>query len=147
MGRLAHNFSLGPQTHLVLRAFTAACLADRPARAALTACTSAAPAHMAHRCHKNCPGNMSRVEAAAATRDYALKPRLEYRTVAGVNGPLVILEVRRRPSAQYCLGGRDQKSVWCSGILAVCHVCGRRPLLTAVPIAFRMCAGRDSPRS
>ena len=43
---------------------------------------------------------MSRVEAAAATRDYALKPRLEYRTVAGVNGPLVILEVRRRPCIQ-----------------------------------------------
>jgi len=40
---------------------------------------------------------MSRVEAAAATRDYALKPRLEYRTVAGVNGPLVILENVRRP--------------------------------------------------
>lgn len=43
---------------------------------------------------------MSRVEAAAATRDYALKPRLEYRTVAGVNGPLVILEARRHPRAQ-----------------------------------------------
>ena len=37
---------------------------------------------------------MSKVEASAATRDYILKPRLEYRTVQGVNGPLVILEVR-----------------------------------------------------
>ena len=41
------------------------------------------------------------------TRDYALKPRLEYRTVAGVNGPLVILEVRRRPCIKNC--GRLKK--------------------------------------
>ena len=45
---------------------------------------------------------MSKVEASAATRDYILKPRLEYRTVQGVNGPLVILEVRaaRAPRAE-----------------------------------------------
>eukprot|EP00164_Ancoracysta_twista_P002658 GFYU01003535.1.p1 GENE.GFYU01003535.1~~GFYU01003535.1.p1 ORF type:complete len:496 (+),score=160.70 GFYU01003535.1:59-1546(+) len=32
------------------------------------------------------------VNAAAVTRDYYVNPRLEYRTVQGVNGPLVILE-------------------------------------------------------
>ena len=30
--------------------------------------------------------------AAAAVRDYSVNPRLEYRTIAGVQGPLVILE-------------------------------------------------------
>jgi V-type H+-transporting ATPase subunit B len=39
---------------------------------------------------------MSKVEIDAATRDYIVKPRLDYRTVQGVNGPLVILEVSRR---------------------------------------------------
>ena len=29
---------------------------------------------------------------AAACRDYAIEPRLDYRTVSGVNGPLVILD-------------------------------------------------------
>jgi len=65
---------------------------------------------------------MSRVEAAAATRDYTLKPRLEYRTVAGVNGPLVILEVRRRPCAQY-FWAPVQKS----GLRFGHSGCGRRP--------------------
>lgn len=37
---------------------------------------------------------MSKLEIDAITRDYIVKPRLEYRTVQGVNGPLVILEVR-----------------------------------------------------
>ncbi|RKP08052.1 P-loop containing nucleoside triphosphate hydrolase protein [Thamnocephalis sphaerospora] len=32
------------------------------------------------------------IHAAAVTRNYELQPRLEYRTVAGVNGPLVILD-------------------------------------------------------
>jgi V-type H+-transporting ATPase subunit B len=32
------------------------------------------------------------INAAAAVRDYSVDPRLEYRTIAGVNGPLVILE-------------------------------------------------------
>lgn len=32
------------------------------------------------------------VNAAAATRDYRVAPRLDYRTVAGVEGPLVILD-------------------------------------------------------
>ncbi|PJF19365.1 V-type proton ATPase subunit B [Paramicrosporidium saccamoebae] len=32
------------------------------------------------------------VHAAAVTRDYIIDPRLEYRTVSGVNGPLVILD-------------------------------------------------------
>ena len=45
---------------------------------------------------------MAKVGADAAMRDYIIKPRLEYRTLQGVNGPLVILEVKRlrraRPS-------------------------------------------------
>ncbi|KAI8927988.1 P-loop containing nucleoside triphosphate hydrolase protein [Entophlyctis helioformis] len=32
------------------------------------------------------------VHAAAVTRNYAVEPRLDYRTVSGVNGPLVILD-------------------------------------------------------
>ena len=136
------HLSLGPpDAHLV-----AECpVRHLPARATLTACTSAAPAHTAHRCQQHCPGNMSRVEAAAATRDYALKPRLEYRTVAGVNGPLVILEVRRCPCAQYFLAP-VQKSGLRLGMLVV-RAFAAADLLTAVPVAYRMCAGRDSPRS
>ena len=46
----------------------------------------------------------SKVQVDAASRDYIVKPRLEDRTVQGVNGPLVILEVRgsggeKRPPA------------------------------------------------
>jgi len=32
------------------------------------------------------------VNTDAVVRDYVLKPRLDYRTVIGVNGPLVILD-------------------------------------------------------
>ncbi|KAF9164436.1 Vacuolar ATP synthase subunit B [Actinomortierella ambigua] len=32
------------------------------------------------------------IHAAAVTRNYAIEPRLDYRTVAGVNGPLVMLD-------------------------------------------------------
>lgn len=32
------------------------------------------------------------IHAAAVTRDYIMDPRIEYRTVSGVNGPLVILD-------------------------------------------------------
>ena len=40
---------------------------------------------------------MSKLQVDAATRDYIVTPRLEYRTVSGVSGPLVILDkVRRR---------------------------------------------------
>lgn len=35
--------------------------------------------------------------ASAAVRDYHVDPRLEYRTIAGVNGPLVILENVKSP--------------------------------------------------
>ena len=35
--------------------------------------------------------------AAAAIRDYSVEPRLEYRTIAGVQGPLVILENVKSP--------------------------------------------------
>ncbi|KAI8834497.1 P-loop containing nucleoside triphosphate hydrolase protein [Chytridium lagenaria] len=34
----------------------------------------------------------SAIHAAAVTRNYAVNPRLDYRTVSGVNGPLVILD-------------------------------------------------------
>ena len=40
---------------------------------------------------------MAKVQADAAIRDYLVKPRLEYRTLQGVNGPLVILENVRAP--------------------------------------------------
>lgn len=93
---------------------------------------------------------MSRVEAAAATRDYALKPRLEYRTVAGVNGPLVILEVRRRPCAQYSerTDQTSKLSVWAFWVSALSRVdaCSSPPDCGAY-LAHRVCAGRDSPRS
>lgn len=37
------------------------------------------------------------INAAAAVRDYHVDPRLEYRTIAGVQGPLVILENVKSP--------------------------------------------------
>ena len=37
------------------------------------------------------------MNAAAAVRDYNVEPRLEYRTIAGVQGPLVILENVKSP--------------------------------------------------
>jgi len=39
-------------------------------------------------------GNVSihSVNAAAVLRNYALHPRLDYSTISGVNGPLVILD-------------------------------------------------------
>lgn len=37
-------------------------------------------------------GTPYQVHSAAVTRDYIVEPRLEYRTVCGVNGPLVILD-------------------------------------------------------
>lgn len=40
---------------------------------------------------------MSVLNAAAAVRDYHVEPRLEYRTIAGVQGPLVILECVKSP--------------------------------------------------
>jgi len=39
----------------------------------------------------------SKAAVDAATRDFIVKPRLEYRTLQGVNGPLVILENVRAP--------------------------------------------------
>jgi V-type H+-transporting ATPase subunit B len=32
------------------------------------------------------------IHMAAVTRDYNIEPRLDYRTVSGVNGPLVIMD-------------------------------------------------------
>jgi len=37
------------------------------------------------------------VNAAAAVRDYSVDPRIEYRTISAVNGPLVILENVKSP--------------------------------------------------
>ena len=34
---------------------------------------------------------------AAVVRDYHVEPRMEYRTISGVNGPLVILENVKLP--------------------------------------------------
>ena len=90
--------------------FSACALCGSPGQSCPHGLYGAAPAHAGSPLPTNCPGNMSRVEAAAATRDYALKPRLEYRTVAGVNGPLVILEVRRRPCAQHTGSARVRRA-------------------------------------
>ncbi|ORZ13437.1 P-loop containing nucleoside triphosphate hydrolase protein [Lobosporangium transversale] len=38
------------------------------------------------------PREASVLHAAAVTRNYAIEPRLDYRTIAGVNGPLVMLD-------------------------------------------------------
>ena len=90
--------------------FSACALCGSPGQSCAHGLHGTAPAHTGSPLPTNCPGNMSRVEAAAATRDYALKPRLEYRTVAGVNGPLVILEVRRRPCAQHTGSARVRRA-------------------------------------
>lgn len=37
------------------------------------------------------------INAAAAVRNYDVDPRMEYRTIAGVQGPLVILENIKNP--------------------------------------------------
>lgn len=37
------------------------------------------------------------INASAAVRDYQLEPRLEYKTISGVQGPLVILENVKTP--------------------------------------------------
>ncbi|KAJ3221866.1 Vacuolar ATP synthase subunit B [Clydaea vesicula] len=38
------------------------------------------------------PNEFAAIHAAAVTRNYAVQPRLDYRTVQGVNGPLVIVD-------------------------------------------------------
>ena len=37
------------------------------------------------------------LNASAATRDYSVDPKIEYRTITGVQGPLVILENIKNP--------------------------------------------------
>ena len=37
------------------------------------------------------------INASAATRDYYVDPKIEYRTITGVQGPLVILENIKNP--------------------------------------------------
>jgi V-type H+-transporting ATPase subunit B len=41
--------------------------------------------------------NIFHINSEAATRDYRVHPRLDYRTVVGVDGPLVILEHVKQP--------------------------------------------------
>lgn len=38
------------------------------------------------------PNEAKILHASAVTRDYIAEPRMDYRTVCGVNGPLVILD-------------------------------------------------------
>ena len=42
-------------------------------------------------------GEAAFLNASAAVRDYNVDPRIEYRTIAGVQGPLVILENIKAP--------------------------------------------------
>lgn len=42
---------------------------------------------------------VGRLNAAAATRDYYVKPRVDYATVRGVEGPIVILDRVKFPTA------------------------------------------------
>jgi len=87
---------------------------------------------------------MSKVAIDAATRDYIVKPRLDYRTVTGVNGPLVILEVRGGSGSW--VAGRSG-GVYAGALQEVC----RRPAVwlaepRAPRLARRMCGTRCSPR-
>lgn len=43
------------------------------------------------------PEQAFRAQVAAASRDYIVRPRLDYKTVTGVNGPLVVLDKIKRP--------------------------------------------------
>ena len=47
--------------------------------------------------HQPTRKEVSFMNAAAAVRNYQVEPRLEYRTIAGVQGPLVILENVKKP--------------------------------------------------
>jgi len=40
---------------------------------------------------------LSMINAMAAVKNYNVEPRIEYRTIAGVQGPLVILENVKSP--------------------------------------------------
>ena len=68
---------------------------------------------------------MSKVAIDAATRDYMIKPRLEYRTLQGVNGPLVILEVRARRArrAMVSRAGRRRSSQRTRRSSGAAHTC------------------------
>ena len=56
---------------------------------------------------------MSKLQVDAATRDYIVTPRLEYRTVSGVSGPLVILDkVRRRATKTKKDIAKKKKKKW-----------------------------------
>ena len=53
------------------------------------------------------------INASAAVRDYNVEPRIEYRTIAGVQGPLVILENIKGPKfaeiVNVCLGNGETR--------------------------------------
>ena len=98
---------------------------------------------------------MSKVGVDAVTRNYFVKPRLEYRTLQGVNGPLVILEVRPyrtapTPSARPPARPREAEALLPSPREAAALSPTRLPPLTSPPALARvrrMCATPSSPRS
>lgn len=49
--------------------------------------------------HKRADQVVAQLNTAAVTRDYFVKPRLDYRTVRGVEGPIVILDHVKNPKA------------------------------------------------
>jgi len=57
------------------------------------------------------------VNAAAAVRDYFVEPRLDYRTVSAVNGPLVVVETTKFPKygeiVTLTLGNGEKRSGQC----------------------------------
>ena len=60
--------------------------------------TTNAPSHSHTTSQPNLQNmSASQINAAAAMRNYSVDPKLEYRTIAGVNGPLVILENVKKP--------------------------------------------------
>lgn len=54
------------------------------------------------------------MNASAATRDYYVDPKIEYRTITGVQGPLVILENIKNPKfaeiVEVSLGDGEHRS-------------------------------------
>ena len=57
--------------------------------------------------------SLANINAAAVVRDYTVKPRLDYRTISGVNGPLVILDNVKFPKyaeiVNVTLGNGEQR--------------------------------------
>lgn len=47
---------------------------------------------MAHQDPRMSDKELAQINAAAAVKNYSVQPRYDYRTVAAVNGPLVVLD-------------------------------------------------------